>query len=625
MPIVQERRLGVIIDYRPMDRKGVIRDVESGQEFPFRCEHVRTEALRRNLSRTCRFGEHVFLRPNLYVTFEMCGVRGDLAGRIDLFDELPEDRDLGAPLLGYVQFYGQSYRGKDGFAGWINQNLGSSDDGSAWFDSTRVIDPALRAHLWRNRELRRPQWREQAILVRYWKVDEGKATPSTTHIALADDALREKWMAEYGIGADEIRAWEARRGEYLSAPETDVPAYVELPGQKVPMTPRERKTLNDFYQEALKVTASNPAQRGQLDALWDRVGRNCSDALMEALAQLPNINGTRLALVCRAACSYLDRHYGEALALCRNAMRYEFTARLAVSLENYGIAQHMAEMALAEEFTDPRIDLLAEVAIHTGNAQAFCDFFETILEEDDGELEGEAELFLEASMGLLERLGVDAGEMEPEEACREVRARYNAAIPGMDELLQRQREQDAVPCSFVIPPNRLMPPELYKAGEARTSPAPARMPGPAATAAPREAAPASAATIEDFRRRFMTEKGPRTPDPAGDRDALPMLDGILASELPDVGDYRMPLLTRASIDPAGSEAQIRAYLGRLERDLAKRRRKFEKDRRWRLFQALMTVVRAGDEASRAQAFEKVWQEAQDSEKAVLETLRRNGQ
>ena len=36
MPIVQERRLGVIIDYRPMDRKGVIRDVESGQEFPFR-------------------------------------------------------------------------------------------------------------------------------------------------------------------------------------------------------------------------------------------------------------------------------------------------------------------------------------------------------------------------------------------------------------------------------------------------------------------------------------------------------------------------------------------------------------------------------------------------------------
>ena len=620
MAIEEQRLLGVIVHYNPKEGQGFIKDVESHRDIPFYCQYIRSDVLRMKLAQTNRFDEYIFIQPNIYVTYVMCStVNGDMAGRIEPIETIDPNFDLGAPIIGYIQYFGASHTGAGGMSGWINPNSGGDEQGSSWFDLSKVIDPALKAHLMANTDLKKFEWKEQEIQVRYWRADARRSTPTCTHVALVDDGLRERWIKKYNIGEAELREWGKVCGAYLSIPDNIMmPTYVELTMQSQPLSMKEINILNEFRKEAYNITASNPAQRGQMDHLWEMVEHRQDRELEDSLSKLPNINGTKLAIICRAACHYLAREHAESLEMCYNAQRYDFAAELAMKLEKFDIAQKLAELALYEEPTEKRIQRLGNLSIRTGNALAFCDCFQEMIDACEGGEGGndEYELFTETAIEMLGTVGIDSELMGARELCRELRKRYARPMPSFRELILELRgseEKGGDKKVFVIPANRLKAPTYYKSVNAPS----------AAAAAPTEKTTqqeGAAISNEDFKRHFMVDKRFRIPDQQADHDALPMIDVLLNAEL-DINAYRMPLFVRLCLDPNGSGSAVQQYIKRLEDFLDKKRKKYDSDRRWRLFMTLLEYAQATDEELRAKAWERARQEAQgDDEPRLLDAM-----
>lgn len=224
--------------------------------------------------------------------------------------------------------------------------------------------------------------------------------------------------------------------------------------------------LNEFRKEAHNVTASNPAQRGQLDFLWKAVERCQSNELGEAISKLPGVIGTKLAIICMAACRYLDHSYADSLELCFNAQRYDFAAELAISMERYSIAQRLIELAIDEEPTEKRIQMLGRVAIHTGNAVVFCDSFQEMVDacEYGEDAVDECDLFTEVAIDLLNNIGIVSDAMDANQICKTVRERFNKPIATIHELILKQREAETVHVSeqkFIIPEDGPKEPVYY--------------------------------------------------------------------------------------------------------------------------------------------------------------------
>lgn len=613
-------RLGVIVHYSPSEGRGVINDVDSHKDISFYCQYVRSDVLRMKLAQANRFGdgEYIFIQPNIYVTYDVCSMRSDeVAGRIEPLVPASANLDLGAPIIGYIQYFGSKSMG--GLSGWINPDPMGDEQSSSWFDLSKVIDPALKAYLEANSHFTRSEWRQQEIQVRYWKVDARRTHPSAACIALTDEAIRQKWIKEYNVCTEAVRAWEAVHDRYLFAPDGIVmPAYVELPLQRAPLSMQEVRILNEFRSEAYAITASNPAQRGQLEYLWEIVGHREHKDLDDMLLSLTNIAGTKLAIICRAACSYLNHEYADALEMCNNAQRYDFAAELAVRLEIFGVAQRFAELALCEEVTEKRIQLLGNIAIRTGNALVFGEYYQEMIDAyENGEgTDDEVDWFTEAAIRLLNAVGIDSETMSNREMCCAVREHYGKSISPLRALLFEQQESEKAVKSeqfFTIPTDSLKEPVYYLENASSKA---ADHVGKGLQKHRED----SAALIDDFKRRFVIDERYRLPDRNVDCDALTMIDELLGKELPTINDYRMPLLVRLYLDPDGSVDVIQRYIGRVEKCLDAKRKRYEKDRRWRLFTALLKYVQATNSELRTEAWEKARQEQQRGEEFFLDAL-----
>lgn len=618
MSFAEQRLLGVIVEYYPNEQRGIVSNVETLADLPFYCQYVRSDVLRSKLAETNRFNERVFIQPNIYVAYTVCNsINGDVAGKIDPVGNISEDKDFGAPIIGYIQYFGSSNTGSEGLAGWINPQLSSDEQGSSWFDISKVIDPALKAHLRSIANLNKREWRDQEIKVRFWKANEGRSRPTAIRIALVDNTLRERWLKYYNIGEGDIRTWEVERDKYLSIPNTiKIPAYVEMSASRPSLGKQEMKMLDEFYKEAYNVTASNPAQRGQLDFLWRLVERRQSNKLVETISKLPSINGTKLAMICIAACRYIEHSYADSLEICFNAQRYDFAAKLAISMEAYSTAQRLEEIAMDEEPTEDRIQTLARTAIHTGNAVVFCDSFQEMLDacEYGEDATYECDLFTEAAIDLLANVGIDPDEMDASQICRAVKEKYSKPIPDVRELILKQRESEAVHVSeqqFMIPEDGLKEPVYYSANAATAKNV------FAAETSQQEKASSPTELLETFKRRFMDNKSYRIPDRAKDNDAIPMIDELLEKDLSSIGDYRMPLLVRMCLDLNGSVQYIQQYIKRLENALDKKRNKYDKDRRWRLFKALLEYAQADEDKKRSDAWAMANKEVQGNDEPRL--------
>lgn len=96
-----------------------------------------------------------------------------------------------------------------------------------------------------------------------------------------------------------------------------------------------------------------------------------------------------------------------------------------------------------------------------------------------------------------------------------------------------------------------------------------------------------------------------------------MIDELLGEDLTSVGDYRMPLLVRMCLDLDGSIPYIQQYIKRLENALEKKRGKYDKDRRWRLFKALLEYAQAVDDKTRSDAWALAHKEVQGNDEPLL--------
>ena len=310
-----------------------------------------------------------------------------------------------------------------------------------------------------------------------------------------------------------------------------------------------------------------------------------------------------------------------AIQLCCHAQRNDFAAQLAIEMGEYAVAQRIAELALNEDPNESRIHLLTKAAVHTGNAHGFCEAFQEMIEAceyGDEAAEADCDTFMESAMSLLERLDIDCEDMDALESCCAVREHYATPVLPLDKLLAQmnQKEQvQEVPVVITVPANRLIEPPYYT-DVPDVAPVAGR---PSAQGQVKK----NVISTDGFKQRFMENNCYRLPDLQKDCDAIPMLDELLAAELASVNDYRMPMLMKICLDAQSSAPQIQKYIDRLEQFIDKKpssRGRYERDRRWRLFKALLAYVQSTDDVTRTDAWIKANNEAQDNEKALINSL-----
>ncbi len=574
MVMIEQRRKGVITQYHPCLYIGEIQDTETKDRFRFHCQHIRTFALREKLFNSNRFSNaDVLLKPNLTVTYCICenGTQKQ-AGRIESADLSELQRDLTAPLTGYVQSFSRSRSSAQQMAGWLNPNAGSFDEnGSIWFDIANVADPVLKAYLQSNLCESKPFWVRHELRVAYWCANVSGNLISAVYVQLTDDYTRKRLVQQmpgtsYGLVDTSFVG---------APPKTAVMPYVELPLPILPLTAEEQQMLLRFRSEAHRVTSREPAIQNRLDAYWALLGREQKERVLEQFETENNLKGTKVAKLCEAACCYLDRQYAAALMCCVNAGSYDFGAELAMHLGEYAIAQRMAERNLSQEYQSERTKLLTGAAEHTKNASGLCALFAEYLEDEDfyGEICDE---LCEEGQVLLQLCGVaDAFELEGDEVCSELDRLYSTPIPELNELLEQLLKKESGAAEQPIKSDDAV---MVEASAAKS---------------PEE-------LKAEFIYSFRTDSGYRVPDKAADARFIPLLDALLQTNA-NVAEHRVPLLIRIALAPQTSSPAIERYLKQLAEEQAKKRKQPDRDRRYRFFSAVLNFINTGDSASLAKA------------------------
>ncbi len=593
MAMIEQRRKGVIIEYRPCIHIGEILDEETKKSFRFHCQHIRSFSLREKLFNTNRFGNiDVLLKPNLPVTFCICeNANQKQAGRIEPANADDLRRDLTAPSVGYVQSFSSSRSSAAKMAGWINPTAGSFDENSSvWFDIANVADPVLKNFLQMNVQGGKPFWVRREMRVRYWHANVAGNPTSAICVEMSDDSTRRRLIQQYRITSPDAFA-----PSILGAPpKVPVMPYVELPLPVLPITAEEQQMLLRFKGEAYRVTAREPAIQNRLDTYWSLLGRGQKEKVLRQFEVENNLKGTKVAKLCEAACCYLDQEYASALMCCVNAGSYDFGAELALHLNEYAVAQRMAEKNLSQEYQSERTRLLMRAAEHTGSADGICALFEEYLEDEDFYGEICDELCEEGQLLLHQRGVKDAFEMEGDEVCEELARRFNARVPELNELLAQLLKKERGDESAA------------DSGDEQSEAPAAALP---------EKSPEELRA--EFAYAFRTDSGYRVPDRAADAKYLPMLDALLKAPAANVADYRIPLLIRVVLDGAGSAPAIEHYMKQLADEQTKKRKKPDRDRRYRLFDALLAFVKAQNAADRAAALAKADKEKNGPDETAL--------
>ncbi|MGN1019230.1 MAG: hypothetical protein ACI4O7_02550 [Aristaeellaceae bacterium] len=518
------------------------------------------------------------------------------AGRIDLAAALPPDADLAQPSTGYIHYFGKDTEGN--CFGWINPQAENPDDTmSSRYAMDEVRDPVLLQYLKENEAQNRGFWMRKRIRVRYWCVAGKYNRPSAWDVSLASDSTREELRRELWLPDAEAHQDMGCRIRLASTMRSGAVAYEDIPRAVPPVTREERQRLQLFHEEAIHVASNTPAVRNRIADMWDWVGQNSRQKLLDNLRSEDGLYGTRVAYILEAACSYLDRDYARVLQCCVNAQSFRLGMQVAQWQEDWSIVQRMAE-ELFDEIQEDVLQILCEAAVHTGNAELLCGVFAELLEaaEEDDSLADVCEIFAESIGYLLNEKGISQTALDQGTMVEAVRSAYAAPLGTLNELLASLR-----------------------GGNEPDAAVPAQAEAPRAEAKAEAEAEAEAAeqplSYEEVRNQFNAAfrmpDGSLRPVSDIDRDMAAILDRMLKADAPDIGDYRIPLLLRLAYDPAGSGKYVQRYISQLEDMAQRKRRNIAKDRRWRLFKAIEAFLETG------QGLEKAMQEAQGNDEPRL--------
>lgn len=600
MPNYEQRKTGKIVEYYPLRQAGYIFLEESDRMIQFNCKHVRSDQLRKALCQAPHFGTtDVCLRLAVPVVFTL--YEENLltrAGRIDLEAGATINADLTRPLTGYIHFFGTDKKGGSPY-GWINPEPNNANNRfSSRFSIDAVIDPLLAQYLQEHPAEDRSFWMKKRIKVQYWCVDEQHMHLSAWDVNLTDAEIRSILMRE-AHNLNYTRVPNKPKRIEVAPLRREVPAdYEDLPLPLPPITREEQQKLLEFQEEAVRVCANTPAIRDRIPDFWKMVVRGGKQALLESFCQEDGLSRTKIAYILEAACSYLDHDLANVLRCCKNAQSFRFGMRLAAENEAYGIAQRMAEEIL-DDMQEETLLTLCQSAFHTGNAEMFCGLFAEYLEgaAEDESLMDVCYILAECAQVLLEQKEISTDGMDERMMLQAVSDAYCTPLASLDALILALKEaQDAETAT----------PEE----EAAQSPAAQDTPEQ-----PQILKASFEELKEQFTNHFRTEGKYRLPVPQRDGGMIAVLDQLLASDAPDIGEYRMPLLVRIALDPQSAAPAIQRYLDQLTEALQAKRRPAQKDRRWRMFKAIEEFIQTGA------GMEKALQEAQrDDERMLLNYL-----
>lgn len=582
---------GTIVEYFPLRKTGSIAVDDSDRILPFACKHIRSFELRETLCRTDQFGEtDVCLHPSIPVIFTLyVDNLFERAVRIDLENSLLPKTNLAQQSIGYIHFFGQDRSG--GYFGWLNATLENADDNlSVWFAIDAVIDPTLYQYLKENTAQGRAFWMRKQIKVKYWCVDEQRSRLNAWDIDLANEYLRDELRREIWSQTIDQTLCVNKRIQFRSEEQNLVISYEDIPVALPPITKEETQRLMYFREEAIRVASNTPAIRDRIPDLWEGVTRGGKQKLLDNLQNEEGLCGTKVAYILEAACSYLDHDYANVLRCCLNAQSFGLGIQVAKWHNNWNVTQRMAEEVL-DDIQEDVLQILCESAIHTGNAEVFCEVFAECIEaatEDDSFIEI-CDVLVEYAQYLLDNKGISSDGYDENMILTAVQDSYSEPLASLNELISTLACEDK---------DSLMR-SKYEVAENSVIITSSNM-------------PVSFATLKkQFKDNFRLETGElRSIDETNER-MVAILDQLLSTDTNDVGEYRIPLLVRLAYDPEGSREAVKKYIIRLENVAREKRKSIQKDRRWRMFKAIDAYLET------KQGLEIALQEAQGADEPKL--------